>query len=260
MNDDRGTNPSRRRRLLAGIAGTGAAAVAILFLVYALTAPLSPEQAAESYIEDHYDAVAEALVHSAFPDHPLKAEIIAEVSESVAEQLVPYRCQVTSDDGATVDTRCDLSFSLGWPLELQIYAPFRVTLLTTEQDFFGRPTPLVQNANLIVNEASINGLSLAVLTGAEAKVQEIKETFDNLGSKFLSLPTENSPEAKPIETPTTIRVATPDLTKQPPPTALPKEISESGICGRSPEMQHILIKMLGIPSLRWTRKVGQVAK
>ena len=144
MNDDRSTNPNSTIRVLAGIAGACVAVIAIVVLVYALTMPPSPEEAAESYIEDHYDAVAEAIVQAVFPDNPLTAEVIAEVAESIAERVIPYRCDENKDYRATVGIRCDLSFSLDKPLELRIYAPFQVILATTDRDFLGRTTPVVQ--------------------------------------------------------------------------------------------------------------------
>ena len=248
MNDSRSTNPNIR--ILAGITGACVAVIAIVVLVYALTMPPSPEEAAESYIEDHYDAVAEAVVHTALPDSPLKAELIAEVAESIAEQVVPYSCEVSDDYETTMDTRCDLSFSLEWPLELRIYAPFQVTMITTDRDFLGRPTPVVQDASPIIDEMAVNGISLDELTGAESKVQEVKEAFDNLGSNILNLPTEVIPADQPSETTTTGPFDTTDPTKQTPPTPLPKEIAESGICGRTPEVQYTFIRMLGIPSCR----------
>ena len=54
----------------------------VVVLAFVLTVPPTPAEAAEQYIEDHYDLVAEAVVHAAFPENPLKAEIIAEVAES----------------------------------------------------------------------------------------------------------------------------------------------------------------------------------
>ena len=248
MNDDRSTKPTSKIRALAGIAGACVAVIAIVVLVYALTIPPSPEEAAESYIEDHYDAVAEAAVHTAFPDSPLTAEVIAEVAESIAERVIPYRCGVSKEFESTVETRCDLSFSLDKPLELRIYAPFQVVMTTDDRDFLGRPTPEVLDANPIVDEMSVNGMSLGQLTEIESKTQEGKKTLDNLGSKILDPPTEVMPTGQPSEPTTTRPVETPDPTKQPPPTDLPREIAESGICGRTPEIQEKLIEMLQIRS------------
>ena len=184
MNDDRSTKPTSKIRVLVGITGACVAVIAIVVLVYALTMPPSPEEVAESYIEDHYDAVAEAIVQTAFPDNPLTAEVIAEVAESIAERVIPYRCDVNKDYRATVGIRCDLSFSLDTPLELRIYAPFQVIMTTTDQDFLGRTTPVVQDANPIIDEMSVNGISLDKLTGIETKVKDVKEILDDLGLKI----------------------------------------------------------------------------
>ena len=220
----------------------------MVVLVYALTMPPSPEEAAESYIEDHYDAVAEAIVHAAFPDNPLTAEVIAEVAESIAERVIPYRCNINNDYETTVEARCDLSFSLDKPLELRIYAPFQVILATTDRDFLGRTTPVVQDANPIIGEMAVNGISLDDFIGAENKIDEVKESLENLGSKILNPPTEVMPTEQPSEPTITRPAETPDPTKQPPPTDLPREIAESGICGRTPEIQEKLIEMLQIRS------------
>ena len=248
MNDDRSTKPTSKIRALAGIAGACVAVIAIVVLVYALTMPPSPEEAAESYIEDHYDAVAEAIVHAAFPDNPLTAEVIAEVAESIAERVIPYRCNINNDYETTVEARCDLSFSLDKPLELRIYAPFQVILATTDRDFLGRKTPVVQDANPIIGEMAVNGISLDDFIGAENKIEEVKESLENLGSKILNPPTEVMPTEQPSEPTITRPAETPDPTKQPPPTDLPREIAESGICGRTPEIQEKLIEMLQIRS------------
>ena len=247
MKDDRITKPKSKVRVLA-ITGACVNVIAIVVLVYALTMPPSPEEAAESYIEDHYDAVAEAIVHAAFPDNPLTVEVIAEVAESIAERVIPYRCDENKDYRATVGIRCDLSFSLDKPLELRIYAPFQVILATTDRDFLGRTTPVVQDANPITAEMAVNGVSLDDFIGAEDKVQEVKESIENLGSKILNPPTEIIPTEQPSEPTITRPTETPDPTKQPPPTDLPREIADSGICGRTPEIQKKLIEMLQIRS------------
>ena len=248
MNDDRSTNPTSKIRVLAGIAGACIAVIAVIVLVYTLTTPPSPEEAAELYIEDHYDAVAEAVVQTAFPDNPLTAEVIAEVAESIAERVIPYRCNVNNNYETTVEARCDLSFSLDRPLELRIYAPLQVIIATTDRDFLGRTMPEVQAANPIIDEMTVNGVSLNEFIGAENKVQEVKETLDNLGSKILNPPTEVMPTEQPSEPTITRPAETPDPTKQPPPTDLPREIADSGICGRTPEIQEKLIEMLQIRS------------
>ena len=265
MNDDRSTKPTSKVRVLAGIAGACIAVIAIIVLVYALTTPPSLEEAAELYIEDHYDAVAEGVVQTAFPDSPLTAEVIAEVAESIAERVIPYRCNVNNDYETTVEARCDLSFSLDRPVELRIYAPFQVIMDTTNRDFLRRTTPVVQDANPIIAEMAVNGIGLDKLTGIETKAKDIKETLHGLGLKVPSLKAEESsqtqePELAPPGTPEAPDPTkqleltlpgtpeTPDPTKQPPPTDLPSEIADSGICGRTPEIQKKLIEMLQIRS------------
>ena len=162
--------------------------------------------------------------------------------------MIPYRCKVNNDYETRVEARCDLSFSLDRPLELRIYAPFQVIMATTARDFLGRTTLVVQDANPIIAEMAVNGISLEDFIGAENKVQEIKKTLDNLGSKILNPPIEIMPTGQPSETNTTKPIETPDPTKQPPPTDIPKVIAETGICGRTPEIQEKLIEMLQIRS------------
>ena len=173
-----------KKRAMTLIIGGFAAIAAVVALAYVLTTPPTPAEAAEQYIEDHYDAVAEAVVHTAFPDNPLKAEIIAEVAESIAEQVIPYTCQATTDTGTTVDARCNLSFSLSRPLELRIDAPFRVSMSTTNRDVFGRMTPLVQDSEPIVSEMAVNGLSLEKFSEAQAAVEKVKETISEAGAEI----------------------------------------------------------------------------
>ena len=250
MNNDRSTKPTSKIRVLVGITGACVAVIAIVVLVYALTMPPSPEEVAESYIEDHYDAVAEAIVQPAFPDNPLTAEVIAEVAESIAERVIPYRCDVNKDYRATVGMRCDLSFSLDTPLELRIYAPFQVIMTTTDQDFLGRTTPVVQDANPIIDEMSVNGISLDKLTGIETKVKDVKEILDDLGLKIPNLQAEAVPQTQQPESTATGTPQPTEPTEPAPPTALPKEIAEAGICGRTPEVQERLIEALKIASCR----------
>ena len=191
MEDDKNQKPESgrqtKKRVLRWVVGGCAAIAAAMALAYVLTTPPTPAEAAEQYIEDHYDAVAEAVVHTAFPDNPLKAEIIAEVAESIAEQVIPYSCQATSGTGTAVDARCNLSFSLDRPLELRIDAPFRISMSTTNRDVFGRTTPVVRDSSPINSEMAVNGISLDKFNEAKAKVEEVKETIDNVGSEIENL-------------------------------------------------------------------------
>ncbi len=188
MDNDRNAKPQpqgqTKKRVLTQIIGGCTAVAAIIALAYVLTTPPTPAEAAEQYIEDHYDAVAEAVLHTAFPDNPLKAEIIAEVAESIAEQVIPYNCYATSDQGATVDARCNLSFSLNQPLELRIDAPFRVSMSTTNRDVFGRTTPVVQDSNPIISEMTVNGINLEKFKETQAAAKKVKKTLSEAGSEI----------------------------------------------------------------------------
>ena len=188
MDDDKNpqteTKKSTKKRTLAWIAGVCAGIVAIVALVYVVTTPPTPAQAAEQYIENHYDAVAEAVVHTAFPDNPLQAEIIAEVAESIAEQVIPYSCQPTIDTGTAVDARCNLSFSLNQPLDLKIEAPFGVNMSTTDRDAFGRTVPVVQDSNPVISEMTVNGINLEKFKEVQAAAEKVKETISEAGSEI----------------------------------------------------------------------------
>ena len=72
--------------------------------------------AAEQYIEDHYDAIAEGVVEFVFQEHSLKTELVAEVGESIAEQVVPYSC-VAAPGWETVGASCSLSFRTDQPMD-----------------------------------------------------------------------------------------------------------------------------------------------
>ena len=126
-----------KKRVLAWVVGGCTVVAAVVGLAFILTTPRTPAEVAEQYIEDHYDAVAETVVHAAFLENPLKVEIIAGIA-SVAKQVIPYSCQVISETGTIVDARCNLSFSFNQPLEIRIDAPFRVSMSTVNRDVFGR--------------------------------------------------------------------------------------------------------------------------
>ena len=176
-----------KKRVLKWVAGSCAVALVIVGLLYTLSAPPTPAEAAEQYIEDHYDAVAEAVMHAVFSDNPLKAEILAEVAESIAEQVIPYSCQTTIDTGTSADARCNLSLSLNQPLELRIDAPFRVSMSTTSRGPFGRTRPVVQDSSPIISEMTVNGLSLEKFSEAQATAEKVKETISEAGSEIKDL-------------------------------------------------------------------------
>ena len=187
MNEETNATPKpqgqNKKRILTWIVGGCAAMAVIAVLAYVLTTPPTPAEAAEQYIEDHYDAVAESVTHTAFPDSPLKAEIIAEVAESIAEQVIPYSCQETGNTASAVVARCNLSFSLDRPLELRIDAPFRVSMSMTNRDVFGRMTPVVQDSEPIISEMTVNGLNLEKFKEAQAAVEDVKEVILEAGAE-----------------------------------------------------------------------------
>ena len=166
-----------KKSILKWVAGSCVVALIIVGLLYVLSAPPTPAEAAEQYIEDHYDAVAEAVMHAVFSDNPLKAEIIAEVAESIAEQVIPYSCQATTETETAVDAQCNLSLSLNRPIELRIDAPFRVSMSTTSQGPFGRTKPVVQDSSPIISEMTVNGLSLEKFSEAQATAKKVKKTI-----------------------------------------------------------------------------------
>ena len=187
MDQDKNPNPEpkgqTKKRALTWIVGGFAAIAVIAVLAYVLTTPPTPAEAAEQYVEDHYDLVAEAVTHTAFRDSPLKAEIIAEVAESIAEQVIPYSCEKIAIRRANVDARCNLSFSLDRPLELRVEAPFRVSISTTDKDVFGRTVPVVQDSEPIISEMTVNGLNIEKFKEAQAAVEDIKEVILEAGAE-----------------------------------------------------------------------------
>ena len=191
MDEDRNKEPETagkpKKRVLPWLIGGCAAVAAIVALAYVLTTPHTPAEAAEQYIEDHYDKVAEAVTHTVFPDSPLKAEVIAEVAEAIAEQVIPYNCRETGNTGNTVDARCNLSLSLNRPLEVRIEAPFRVSMSTTGQDIFGRTIPVVQDSTPVISEMTVNGLNLEKFKETQAAVENVKETISEAGSELKDL-------------------------------------------------------------------------
>ena len=79
------------KRSLIALAALAVLAVLITVLFVLWPTP-TPTDVAEQYIENHYDAIAEDIAHLIMPDSPLKAEIAAEILESLAERAIPYSC------------------------------------------------------------------------------------------------------------------------------------------------------------------------
>ena len=166
-----------KKRVLAWVVGGCTVVAAVVGLAFILTTPRTPAEVAEQYIEDHYDAVAETVVHAAFLENPLKVEIIAGIA-SVAKQVIPYSCQVISETGTIVDARCNLSFSFNQPLEIRIDAPFRVSMSTVNRDVFGRAMLVVQDSNPIISGMTVNGFNLKKFEEAEVAAEKVKETIE----------------------------------------------------------------------------------
>ena len=156
----------RRRPIWPWLVGGGVVLglvvmVAVLVGIYLVTAPDTPREAALDYIEDQYDALAEEVAYAVFSDSPLTAEIMAEVAESMAEQVIPYRCRAPEAGELTeVEARCTLSFEAEEPLAISIMAPLLVSVDLSVSDPFGRPIPEVSGVDFILTEAEVNGLSL----------------------------------------------------------------------------------------------------
>ena len=168
-----------KKRVLAWVVGGCTVVAAVVGLAFILTTPRTPAEVAEQYIEDHYDAVAETVVHAAFLENPLKVEIIAGIA-SVAKQVIPYSCQVISETGTIVDARCNLSFSFNQPLEIRIDAPFRVSMSTVNRDVFGRAMLVVQDSNPIISGMTVNGFNLKKFEEAEVAAEKVKETIEEV--------------------------------------------------------------------------------
>ena len=123
-----------------------------------------------------------------FPDNALKAEIIAEVVESIAERVVPYSCREPETDGVTeLDTRCSLSFSADEPINFDIVAPFAVSIDLTRSDLFGRTVPDVTGAELIATEIKVNSLGLENLQQVGDAIQKSDDVIDQAGDGIKKL-------------------------------------------------------------------------
>ena len=101
--------------MLAWTIPGSAGIAAVVILVQVLTAPPTPVEGTDQYIEDHCGAVAEAVA-------------------SIPEQAVPHGCRETAGAGANANARRNLSFPLSCPLELREIAPFRMSMSATDKD------------------------------------------------------------------------------------------------------------------------------
>ena len=134
-----------------------------LALAYFLTIPPDGRTASKQYIEDHYDALAETAVEFVFRENSLKTELVAEVAESAAEQIVPYDC--------TQAGYCILAFSVNSPFAIEINAPVEVTLQPVTGPL-GQKGFAASGAEFIRSEMSINSASLESLRDFHGEVAE----------------------------------------------------------------------------------------
>ena len=144
------------------IIGLSILAVAVLGIgAYVLLPPLTPAEAAEQYIENHYDSIAEKMAYTIMPDSTIKAEIAAEIVESFAEKLIPYKCWETSSaapETGNVLVKCEITAKTTKPVEIEIKAPM-IMRVNPDQEAF-KPNPTVLSADLDVERITLNGLSL----------------------------------------------------------------------------------------------------
>ena len=144
------------------IIGLSILAAAVLGIgAYVLLPPLTPAEAAEQYIENHYDSIAEKMAYTIMPDSTLKAEIAAEIVESFAEKLIPYNCWETSSaepETGHVMVNCQITGTTTKPVEIEIKAPM-IMRVNPDQEAF-KPNPTVLSADLDVERITLNGLSL----------------------------------------------------------------------------------------------------
>ena len=151
---------SWKRRCIIGLVA-GAAAVVLIAILYVISPTPTPAEAAEQYIENHYDAIAEDITHAILPDSPIKAEIAAEILESIAEHAVPYSCHIAprqSGSASPVLVDCTISAETSKPVPLQIVAPLSMKVDPDRGSF--KSYPQVLSAEVNSQDITLNGLSL----------------------------------------------------------------------------------------------------
>lgn len=159
-----------------------AAAIVVLIAVVAtyLLPPPTPEQAANQYIEDHYDAIAENIVKVAFQEHSLRTELIAEIAESIAEQVIPYSCHLPQPEDTAAEkdaVRCTLSFQMTDPIQVSLKATLNVAIEHT-RDWRGRTTPLALSADLVPSELELDISSTTIPDKAIEAIEKAAEIKD----------------------------------------------------------------------------------
>ena len=157
----------RKEKFLLEVVIPGAAIVAALVvLAYIATTPPDEATAAEQYVENHYDALAELAVQIVFRENSLKTELIAEVAEAVAEQVIPYQCDPTG--------RCNIAFSTSRPVNIKIDAPAQIELLPVNGPF-GQKGFMGMEGEFIRDEMEINSPSLQSLQEAKEEISAAAE-------------------------------------------------------------------------------------
>ena len=142
------------KKLAIGLASAFGVLAVVVALLYVITTPLPPSLAAEQYIEDHYDAIAEGVVEFVFQEHSLKTELVAEVGESIAEQVVPYSC-VAAPGWETVGASCSLSFRTDQPMTVEIGVPV-VVKLRPVTGLFGQRGAVAYDSSIIYDGLAVN--------------------------------------------------------------------------------------------------------
>ena len=153
MSEEKVSRFSGKKLAIGSAAAFGVLAV-VFALLYIVTTPLSPSLAAEQYIEDHYDAIAEGVVEFVFQEHSLKTELVAEVGESIAEQVVPYSC-VAAPGWETVGASCSLSFRTDQPMTVELGVPVVVQLRPVSGPF-GQRGAVGYDSSIVYDSLAVN--------------------------------------------------------------------------------------------------------
>ena len=178
MSEEKVSRFSRKKLAIGGAAAFGVLAV-VFALLYVITTPLPPALAAEQYIEDHYDAIAESVVEFVFQEHSLKTELVAEVGESIAEQVIPYSC-AAAPGWETVGASCSLSFRADRPMKVDIGMPVVVKL---------RPvTGLFSQRGAVAYDSSMIYDGLAVNIPALEQLEKVGEVAVEVADVAVDIP------------------------------------------------------------------------
>ena len=166
--DNREAHHTRRIILTAtAVAGAFLLVLLIVALGAALSAPPAPEEVAEQYLGDQYDDIAETVVETALSGQSLRSEVMAEIAEALAKQVVPYHCrrELQPLDDPTYDSddwRCLMSFRTNQPMQIAIQAPVDVSMDWDGKDWLGRKRARALYAEIVLSrmETKVAGISL----------------------------------------------------------------------------------------------------